>query len=75
MSEPIEITVKGSAEIAKMQPGDVLLVKVDAILSDEMVRRIEDQISRRLPEGVKLLIAGRGIDFSIVRPPSEGVVA
>lgn len=67
----VEIVVKGNAEIARMQPGDILLVKYDGALSTDLKNRIEAMLKESLPDGVKTVVAGRDITFSILRPVPE----
>lgn len=56
-------------QIAKLelQPGDVLLVKVDGILSGDQCERMRDGILAMLPQGVKCLVACKDVDLSIIR--------
>lgn len=67
----IEVHVKGEAEIARMQRGDVLLVKFKGRLglSDQDI--IKQALERRLPEGVHVLLADETVELSILRPGSD----
>lgn len=72
----IEIAVKGEAEIAKMQPGDVLLVKFDGPISYDVYRSASDALCKGLPEGVRFLIQTSDAEFAILRPvePASGQI-
>lgn len=77
MSDPqfIEIAIKGEAEIAKMQPGDILLVKVDRALTLTEHAWIKRNFDVHLPGGISTMIADQGFDFSILRPaPAEPTI-
>jgi hypothetical protein len=63
----LEIDIMGDAEIARMEPGDILLVKVDALLTKEQRKHIEEDLKERLPEGVRPLVADKAFSFSILR--------
>lgn len=63
----VEIEIKGEAEIIKMQPGDVLLVKFDCPLTRDSIQWIKQHLEEELP-GVRTIVAGENVTFSILRP-------
>ena len=53
--------------------GDVLVVKVDTNLTQDMAERIKAHVGANLPAGVKVMAVGRDIDLSVLSAaaPSE----
>lgn len=55
-------------QIAKLglRAGDVLVVKVDRVVSDEMAARIKAMAADALPPDVKTLVIDRQIDLAVL---------
>jgi hypothetical protein len=56
----------------KINPGDVLAVKVDAHLTNEQIDHLESYYKARLPEDVNVLVLGRGMDLKVMRKVKRG---
>lgn len=67
----IEIKINGEAEIASLKPDDVLLVKLDGVVDDFMLREVRQALSESLPEGIRILVTDERVKVSILRPESE----
>lgn len=55
-------------EIAKLRlaPSDVLVVRVDDYISEDVHRRIAEHIKSAVPDGVKVLILDKAISVSVL---------
>lgn len=60
-----------SVKVARLEAGDILVVKVDGILSKERVYEINKIIKGIIPlnlkDKVKILIADKNIDLEIIK--------
>lgn len=63
------IEIGGHAQIAKMEPGDVLIVRTQLPVGEEIRKRIGESVRNILPDGVRVMVADMGMDVSILRPP------
>lgn len=57
-------------EISKLflKPNDIVVVRVEASISREMMERIREQLAPRLPEGQQIIVTGNDITFSVLSP-------
>lgn len=77
MTEPA-FRIIGSLEIAKLElkHDDVLIVRVDRPVSNEVAKRIRENLAPKLPQGVKVLIINPDIELSVLsRTEIESKVA
>jgi len=68
MSETIEL---GSIARLDMKPGETLVVRFDRRLSQSEAADAKHHIQPHLPDGVKLLVVGEGVDLQVVTAASE----
>lgn len=68
MSETIELESISRLEI---KPGETLVVRVDLRLSQAEALDVKRRIQPHLPDGVKLLVVGEGVDLQVVARDSE----
>ena len=54
-------------KVMHLQPGDTLVVRTETVLSAETAWGMEEYMRPRLPDGVKCIVLGPGINFEIVR--------
>lgn len=71
---PIRMTIRGEAEIAKMQPGDILLVRLEHPATGDVRERVAELLRRDLPASVGVLVVDRTISLSILRPAAKDAV-
>jgi hypothetical protein len=67
---PLDDLTPVELAIAKLElrPGDVLVLKMDAVLSFDVVERLKRSLAAVIPEGVKTMVLDqRCIDLSVVR--------
>jgi hypothetical protein len=64
----VGIKIIGAFEIAKLrlEPDDILVVKVDRPLSKEVTDRIRKHLAGLLPQGIKTMIIERGVDLAVL---------
>jgi superfamily I DNA and RNA helicase len=64
----VAIKIIGAFEIAKLrlEPDDILVVKVDRPLSKETTDRIRKHLTGLLPQGIKTMIIERGVDLAVL---------
>lgn len=64
----VAIKIIGAFEIAKLrlEPDDILVVKVDRPLSKEATDRIRKHLAGLLPGGIKTMIIERGVDLAVL---------
>lgn len=55
-------------EVARLrvEPGDVVVVKVHAVISDEVARRLRDQISTQLPPKTPMIVIDKNVDLMVL---------
>jgi len=67
----MEMEIK-DAELLRLQPGDLLVVTIDAVLPQSAVDRVKEKIERKLAqngiEGIVPLVLSSGATISIIRP-------
>ena len=55
-------------EIVKLKPDDLVIVKVNAICTNDEIKHIKNSIQRVIPEGVNLLFLVKdNIEFDVYR--------
>lgn len=64
-------------EIAKLslQPGDLLVIKVDDLITDQMANSLRGQFDSVVPDGVKAVVIDRATSLSIISTKSDAGVA
>jgi hypothetical protein len=62
------LKIIGAIEIGKLElhQGDVLVVKIDRPVSNEVIDKIRKNLKTLLPEGVTIMIIDRGVSLSIL---------
>ena len=63
-----EIVRIASAVKLSVEPGDVVLFRVDAKLLSEDVERVRARMAETLPEGVKFQIVSSLVDVTVLSP-------
>lgn len=55
-------------EIAKlrMEPGDVLVIKVHAVLTADVAKKIRDQIANQIPGKAPVILIDKNVDLSLL---------
>ena len=60
------------ADLLRMQPGDVLVIKYPGVMSLEQRKYIREMVLKpSLPDGVKTLVLDHGMTFSVLRPENS----
>lgn len=54
-------------QILKVQPGDLVILRYDGILSYEDTAYIKSRLEGDLPDGVKVVILEEGMDIGVIR--------
>lgn len=50
----------------RMAPGDVLVIKVHAVISTEVANKIRDQITQQIPGKAPVILIDKNVDLSIL---------
>lgn len=55
-------------EVARLrvEPGDVVVVKVHAVISGDVAGRIKDQISSQLPPKTPMILIDKNVDLMVL---------
>lgn len=53
--------------VLRLQPGDTLVLKVDAILNPSQRENLAEAVKRFTPEGVKCMVLEKGFDLEVLR--------
>jgi hypothetical protein len=64
---PFEIKIVEVSKLS-MKPGDILALKLDGDISDEVMREIYIQFERLVPEGVKIAVVPNTTEFQVITP-------
>ncbi len=64
----VGIKLVGTLEIGKLQlaPGDVLVVKTDRPMSQDVTERVRKHLKGLLPQNVTIMIIDRGVELSVL---------
>jgi len=60
------------AEAHVVRPGDVLVLALDRPLSQAHADAIHDELTRRLPDTIKVLVVGDGFQLHVLRASETG---
>lgn len=66
-----DLKIEGSIAKLCLSRGDVLVVKIDDILSNEMCSSIRALLRDYVPDGVKIMVLQRGIELSVLSAKEE----
>lgn len=53
--------------VTRLEPGDVLVLKCQHVLSRSVRQRLRDQILELMPDGVKAMVLDGGMDLEVMR--------
>lgn len=56
-----------SIKVARLEPGDVLVLKCSQVLSHLVCQRICDQVTKIVPYGAKVMVLDGGMDAEVLR--------
>jgi hypothetical protein len=64
----VGIKIIGAFEIGKLQlqNGDVLVVKTDRPMSQDVTERVRKHLKSLLPQGITIMIIDRGVELSVL---------
>lgn len=68
MSDNETLRIIGDVEIAKLSlaPGDVLVIRLQGRVTDDVQRRVQSILKSKLPEGVNSLVIDSAVDISVL---------
>lgn len=53
--------------VLRLQPGDTLVVRIDAALRAETRDAVTSELKQHVPEGVKVFVLGNGVELIVLR--------
>jgi hypothetical protein len=68
---PEEVLQPGQLAVLRVEPGDVLVLRTDRVITSDMASSMRETVEGNLPPGVKVMVLSGGIEIGVLRPPTQ----